>query len=392
MKLQQFSGPVMAEGRRGHRLLSLQSVRRAERSRRRAGAIRPRPVLFHKANAARARALAACDAGDGDPRHQARRGQSSARLAVLSEMPEEWRAAGRGLEPPLARETRRCRRPCARPIATTNTCSIRCSSAPGRSTCSRSPSAEQLKAYGARIQAALEKSLREAKRRSSWAAPNAEYEEAMQAFAREALRSEGGFLSSFLPFVQRVARLGVENSLAQTVGEADGARACPTSIRAASCGILVLSTPTIAGRRLSRAARPRWRNSRAVSRSRSSGRAVRNADARMARRPSEAGDDRAAARSPPRGAGAFQRRRLSADRHRRRRSDWAFGYVRAARRATASRPDRALSRASGGGAEVERGGAICRRARGSISFRGALCRRLPLPCEMAASACRSRCC
>jgi (1->4)-alpha-D-glucan 1-alpha-D-glucosylmutase len=40
----------------------------------------------------------------------------------------------------------------------------------------------------------------------------------MQAFAREALRSDK-FLSSFLPFVQRVARLGVQNSIAQTVGK-----------------------------------------------------------------------------------------------------------------------------------------------------------------------------
>jgi (1->4)-alpha-D-glucan 1-alpha-D-glucosylmutase len=80
------------------------------------------------------------------------------------------------------------------------------------------PGTEQLEAYGARIDSALEKSLREAKRRSSWAAPNAEYEEATQTFAREALRSDA-FLSSFLPFVQRVARLGVQNSLAQTVGK-----------------------------------------------------------------------------------------------------------------------------------------------------------------------------
>ena len=80
------------------------------------------------------------------------------------------------------------------------------------------PSTEALEAFGERLRGALEKSLREAKRRSSWAAPNAEYEEAMQRFAREALRPEGGgFLSSFLPFVQRVARLGVENSLSQTV-------------------------------------------------------------------------------------------------------------------------------------------------------------------------------
>jgi (1->4)-alpha-D-glucan 1-alpha-D-glucosylmutase len=80
------------------------------------------------------------------------------------------------------------------------------------------PDAERLETYGARVSAAVEKSLREAKRRTSWAAPNAEYEEAALAFVREALRSEG-FLSTFLPFAERVARLGIENSLAQTVGK-----------------------------------------------------------------------------------------------------------------------------------------------------------------------------
>jgi (1->4)-alpha-D-glucan 1-alpha-D-glucosylmutase len=78
------------------------------------------------------------------------------------------------------------------------------------------PGAEQLEVYGGRIHSALEKSLREAKRRSSWAAPDSEYEEAMQAFAREALRSDA-FLSNFLPFTRRIARLGIQNSLAQTV-------------------------------------------------------------------------------------------------------------------------------------------------------------------------------
>jgi (1->4)-alpha-D-glucan 1-alpha-D-glucosylmutase len=79
-----------------------------------------------------------------------------------------------------------------------------------------SPAAEGLEAYRTRIHAALEKALREGKRRSNWAAPNAEYETAMQAFAQEALRPEGGFLTGFLPFVRRVARLGVQNSLVQT--------------------------------------------------------------------------------------------------------------------------------------------------------------------------------
>ena len=60
--------------------------------------------------------------------------------------------------------------------------------------------------------------MREAKRRSSWAAPDADYEQATQTFAKEALKSET-FLSNFLPFMRRVARLGIENSLIQTVGK-----------------------------------------------------------------------------------------------------------------------------------------------------------------------------
>ena len=60
--------------------------------------------------------------------------------------------------------------------------------------------------------------MREAKRRSSWAAPDADYEQATQTFAKEALRSDT-FLSNFLPFMRRVARLGIENSLIQTVGK-----------------------------------------------------------------------------------------------------------------------------------------------------------------------------
>ena len=78
-------------------------------------------------------------------------------------------------------------------------------------------SAEDLDAYRQRIHTAIEKSLREGKRNSNWAAPNVDYEEAMRSFADEALTPQSAFLGSFLPFVQRVAKLGVENSLIQTV-------------------------------------------------------------------------------------------------------------------------------------------------------------------------------
>jgi (1->4)-alpha-D-glucan 1-alpha-D-glucosylmutase len=63
------------------------------------------------------------------------------------------------------------------------------------------------------------KSLREARLHSSWAAPNATYEDATVAFVRLALdvSRPNAFLDAFLPFQQRVARLGVRNSLLQTV-------------------------------------------------------------------------------------------------------------------------------------------------------------------------------
>jgi (1->4)-alpha-D-glucan 1-alpha-D-glucosylmutase len=82
-----------------------------------------------------------------------------------------------------------------------------------------SPDAEGLAAYAERIKGALTKSLREAKAHSTWAAPNPAYEEAMLGLAGLALdpARSAAFLGAFLPFAERVARLGAQNSLAQTV-------------------------------------------------------------------------------------------------------------------------------------------------------------------------------
>src|SRR6201996_7278625 len=216
MKVQQFSGPVMAKGvedtafYRYNRFVALNEVGGAPE---RFGLA---PALFHKANAARAQNWP--NAMLATTTHDTKRGEDNrARLAVLSEMPEEWRRQ-------VETWTRilRARRGDVERIA-----------APDRDDeymlyqmfvgswpidMLDNPSDEQKEAYGARIQAALEKSLREAKRRSSWAAPDADYEQATQAFAKGALRSDT-FLSNFLPFTRRVARLGIENSLAQPVGK-----------------------------------------------------------------------------------------------------------------------------------------------------------------------------
>ena len=224
------------------------------------------------------------------------------------------------------------------------------------------PGAEQLEAYGARIHPALEKSLREAKRRSSWAAPNAEYEEAMQAFAREALRSDG-FLSSFLPFVQRVARLGVQNSLAQTAAkltapgvpdiyqgcelwdlslvDPDNRRPVDFARREAEMADLACRLEFMEQRSaLFETLMHEWRDGRVKLATIALLLALRRD-----------------------GAGAIQRRRLSADRHRRRPIRLGLRLHSRPPGTTAGRPDRALPRASGGGAGVERGGAF---ARGSL--------------------------
>jgi len=214
MKLQQFSGPVMAKGvedtafYRYNRFVALNEVGGAPE---RFGIA---PSLFHKANAQRAEHWP--HAMLATATHDAKRGEDArARLAALSEIPEEWRRQVGGWSRLLR---------------------ARLGDVEGRAPPDRNDeymfyqmlvgswpmellqaqTAEGLEAYRSRIHVALEKSLREGKQRSNWAAPNLEYEAAMHAFANEALRPEGGFLTSFLPFVERVARLGVQNSLVQT--------------------------------------------------------------------------------------------------------------------------------------------------------------------------------
>jgi len=216
MALQQFSGPVMAKGvedtafYRFNRFVALNEVGGAPE---RFGLA---VSTFHKANAARAQNWR--HAMLATATHDTKRGEDNrARLAVLSEMPDEWRRhveawsrilrAGRGDVERMAAPDRNDEYMFYQALV--GSWPVDMLDGAG---------AQQLEAYGARIRSALQKSLREAKVRSSWAAPDSEYEEATQAFARGALRSEA-FLSSFLPFTRRVARLGLENSLAQTVGK-----------------------------------------------------------------------------------------------------------------------------------------------------------------------------
>jgi (1->4)-alpha-D-glucan 1-alpha-D-glucosylmutase len=67
-----------------------------------------------------------------------------------------------------------------------------------------------------RIEAYMEKALREAKRNTNWIEPNAEWEDAVMRFCRS-LYADEKFLADFEPFTARVARVGERASLGQLV-------------------------------------------------------------------------------------------------------------------------------------------------------------------------------
>ncbi|HEV2269131.1 MAG TPA: malto-oligosyltrehalose synthase [Steroidobacteraceae bacterium] len=74
-------------------------------------------------------------------------------------------------------------------------------------------------AYRQRIEAYMLKAAREAKARTSWAAADSEYEDALVQFIRAALeRREGNlFLADFCAFNRRIVRFGLLNGLSQTL-------------------------------------------------------------------------------------------------------------------------------------------------------------------------------
>ncbi|MBU8542104.1 MULTISPECIES: malto-oligosyltrehalose synthase [Roseomonadaceae] len=200
MRVQQYSGPIMAKGLedtafyRYNRLVAANEV----------GGHPDHPFvsldIFHAANAERAahwpQAMLATST------HDTKRGEDTrARLAVLATMPEEWTAAVRDWHAILRPEGE--------------------GAGPDRNDAYL---LYQLllgiwdptdPALGPRLEAAMMKSLREAKRHSNWASPNAGYEGATMTLVRDALASRR-FLEAFEPFQHRIARLGAEASLVQT--------------------------------------------------------------------------------------------------------------------------------------------------------------------------------
>ena len=84
-----------------------------------------------------------------------------------------------------------------------------------------------------RLEAYLEKALREAKAHTSWVEPNEAHEAAVQGFAR-ALLGHRDFLRTFEPFQREVAAAGDRAALGQLLLKLT-VPACRTSTRATSC-------------------------------------------------------------------------------------------------------------------------------------------------------------
>jgi (1->4)-alpha-D-glucan 1-alpha-D-glucosylmutase len=218
MKLQQYSGPVMAKGLedtafyRYNRFVALNEVGGHPDE------FGVSIAAFHRANRQRAERWPHSMLGTST--HDTKRGEDTrARLAVLSEMPEEWATQVQTWSRLL-----RARRG-----------DVEGTAPPGRNDeylfyqlllgtwpvelLGGEPDPGALQSYAERLSGAMVKSMREAKVRSSWAAPDTASEEATLSFVADALDPSraGNFLASFLPFVARVAELGARNTLIQTV-------------------------------------------------------------------------------------------------------------------------------------------------------------------------------
>ena len=175
-------------------------------------------AAFHRENADRSRRRP--ESMLATSTHDTKRGEDMrARLAVLSEMPGEW---GHSVTRWAQLNTRRRTNLGAQVVPDRNdeyflyqtlvgTWPVELLEGPLEGAA--------LQQFLERIEQYVVKALREAKRHSSWANPNLDYEERTLGFIRRILdvSRPSPFLTDFRRFVQRIARFGAYNSLTQTV-------------------------------------------------------------------------------------------------------------------------------------------------------------------------------
>jgi (1->4)-alpha-D-glucan 1-alpha-D-glucosylmutase len=217
MRAQQYSGPVMAKGLedtafyRYNRMLALNEVGgHPDQFRTSLGA-------FHYANEQRARRTP--HAMLATSTHDTKRGEDTrARLAVLGEVAEEWtqhviawnrilraRSSGSGDDTPPDRNDEYA------------LYQLLFGAWPPELSTGELSDPAGIDMFRMRLESAMVKAMREAKIHTTWAAPDAVYENAVLAFIRHALDTSRSnpFLDSFAKFQARFAPLGVRNSLVQ---------------------------------------------------------------------------------------------------------------------------------------------------------------------------------
>ena len=215
MKFQQFTSPVMAKGLedtafyRYNRLASLNEV----------GGDPDRFGLtvreFHKANQQRLRNWPHSMLGGST--HDSKRSEDvRARINVLSEMASMW-----GLR---VREWKRFNRNYKSvvnswPAPTPNDEYLLYQTLIGAWPAEPPHGEDEQKQFHQRIENYMLKAIREAKENTSWINQNAEYEGAVRSFVRALLNpaEDNRFLKDFVPFQRRIARIGLWNSLSQTL-------------------------------------------------------------------------------------------------------------------------------------------------------------------------------
>jgi (1->4)-alpha-D-glucan 1-alpha-D-glucosylmutase len=215
MKFQQFTSPVMAKGLedtafyRFNRLVSLNEV---------GGDLRRFGTTlseFHRANQARLRdwphSMLASSTHDSKRSEDVR-----ARINVLSEIPElwnnrvrEWRRLNLLLKQTVNDQ----------PAPSRNDEYLLYQTLLGAWPLQPLEQETEWNNFRDRINSYMLKAIREAKANTSWINQNLEYERAMSSFVQSLLKpgDENRFLREFLSFQQRIAFLGVWNSLSQTL-------------------------------------------------------------------------------------------------------------------------------------------------------------------------------
>jgi (1->4)-alpha-D-glucan 1-alpha-D-glucosylmutase len=176
-------------------------------------------AAFHQANAERARRWPHSMLATST--HDTKRGEDTrARLNVLSEMPQEWERHVKSWS-----RIMRARRGDVEGTAPPDRndeyllYQLLLGAWPAELTEVDRLDPDAISAFAKRLEAAMIKSVREAKEHSSWASPDEEYEHAIEGFLQDCLdvSRSNPFLDTFLPFQARVARLGMLNSLAQVL-------------------------------------------------------------------------------------------------------------------------------------------------------------------------------